>query len=694
MRRVLPLALTAVLACGGAKKTTTSVEAVPPPPDERTQTAPPDPNAKPAPHAGGRAEDKLAQECRQSLQTAKDLQTSILSVKGARDESNTLVPMNHLLIHLTNGLYKAGLFANVHPDAKVREAGDACEREISSFMTDLGLNRDLFEATKTVDVSKADAVTKRLVERMLRDFRRAGVDKDDATRKRLKELENKAVEIGQTFQKNIREDVRSISVAPAQLDGLPEDYKKGHAAGADGKVKITTDYPDFIPFMTYAKDGKARSEMYKVYTTRGYPKNTEVFRELLAVRQERAKLLGYADWADYVTEDKMIKSAKNAQEFIDKINKAAMKRSKKDLALLLARKKKDDKKATTIDASERQYYEELVRREKFSFDSQEARPYFEYNRTMEGLLTIMSRLFGVEFKKVPKGEGGAETWHEDVYVYDVVEGDKKRGRIYLDMHPREGKYKHAAQFDFASGVAGQQLPEAVLVCNFPNPKTTTPALMEPSEVETMFHEFGHLMHTILGGEQKWVYFSGVATERDFVEAPSQMLEEWVTDTKTLQLFAKHYENGQPIPDALVTKMRKAAEFGKGVQARHQMFYAALSLQVHRAPDPKTLDMDKMSADLTAKYSPFKYIPDTHFWASFGHLDGYSAMYYTYMWSLVIAKDMFSQFEKNGLLDPTTAKRYRESVLAQGGSKDAADLVKDFLGREYGFESYRKWLDRD
>jgi thimet oligopeptidase len=301
----------------------------------------------------------------------------------------------------------------------------------------------------------------------------------------------------------------------------------------------------------------------------------------------------------------------------------------------------------------------------------------------------MGRLFGVEFQKVD----GTEVWHPDVYVYDVLQGKDKLGRIYLDMHPREGKYKHAAQFDLVSGVNDQQLPEGVLVCNFANPRTTTPALLEPHEVETMFHEFGHLMHTLIGGKQKWIYFSGVATEHDFVEAPSQMLEEWVTDAKTLQLFAKHYQSGQAIPEEMVARMKKANEFGKGELARNQMFYAALSLQSHRV-DPRTIDMDKLSEKLQKKYSPFTYIPGTHFWASFGHLDGYSAMYYTYMWSLVIAKDMFSMFEKNGLLDPATAKRYRETVLAPGGSKDAADLVKDFLGREYGFESYKKWLDRD
>ena len=694
MRRTLSAALllVAAAACPSTKTTAPPPES-PGQPTDTPMNPPvtqPDKPVEPTQPQDSPA-DALTGYCRQNLASAKDLLGRVLAVREARTADNTLVPYNHLMVHVNNAVSKAGLFSNVHPDETVRTAAQTCEQEVVAFSTDLSLNRELFEAFKTLDISKADADTRRLVERTLRDFRRAGVDKDEAARKRLKELADLQVKLGQEFDKNIRDDVRTVKLDPAQLDGLPDDYRKAHPPGDDGKVTITTDYPDFFPLRTYARDAGARLALFREFNARGYPGNDRVLKDLIRARREQATLLGYKSWADYITEDKMIGSAKNVQDFIAKIAKAADKRARKDYALLLKRKQQDDPKARSLDQSESMYYEELVKRESFAFDSQEVRPYFEFNQTRDGLLTITAKLFGVEYKAA----ADTDKWHPDVDVYDVYKGGHKQGRIYLDLHPRAGKYKHAAQFGVVSGVAGEQLPEGALVCNFPDPKSSDgPALMEHDDVTTMFHEFGHLMHHILGGHQKWVYFSGVATEWDFVEAPSQMLEEWAWDPSTLALFARHVETKQPIPAELVKRMRAANELGKGTFARHQMFYASMSLGYHTTLDIDKLDMTKAMAGWQNKYSMYRYVDGTHMYASFGHLNGYSAMYYTYMWSLVIAKDLFSAFEKNGLLDPATAQKYRDSVLVPGGSQDAAVLVRNFLGREYSFASFQQWLDRN
>jgi len=230
------------------------------------------------------------------------------------------------------------------------------------------------------------------------------------------------------------------------------------------------------------------------------------------------------------------------------------------------------------------------------------------------------------------------------------------------------------------------------VCNFADPEVHSPALLDHDDVVTLFHEFGHLMHHVLGGRQRWLGFSGVATEWDFVEAPSPMLEEWAWDPATLKLFARHIETNEPIPAELVNRMREANEFGKGAHTRHQVFYAQLSLALHSRP-PADVDITRTMMELQKRYSPFPYVEGTHFFASFGHLNGYSAMYYTYLWSLVIAKDLLGEFQRNGLLDDATASRYRDTVLVPGGSRDAADLVKDFLGRPYGFEAFQHWLEK-
>jgi thimet oligopeptidase len=297
-------------------------------------------------------------------------------------------------------------------------------------------------------------------------------------------------------------------------------------------------------------------------------------------------------------------------------------------------------------------------------------------------------MYGIEYRPVPD----APRWDPSVDVYDVYGGDGQRlGRIDLDLHPRAGKYKHAANFGVVPGVAGVQLPEAALVCNFPDPKNGE-ALMDHEEVVTMFHEFGHMMHAILGGHQHWVLFSGVATEADFVEAPSQMFEEWAWDPAVLATFAKHDTTHEPIPADLVKKMRHAHEFAKGCDARQQMFYAALSLKLHQEADPSTLDFAAYTRNVQSKYGFFPFVDGTHFYDNFGHLNGYAASYYTYMWSLVIAKDLLTAFKAHGLMNADTDRRYRDDILAPGGTKDAAVLVHAFLGRDYDFKAYEGWLN--
>jgi thimet oligopeptidase len=274
----------------------------------------------------------------------------------------------------------------------------------------------------------------------------------------------------------------------------------------------------------------------------------------------------------------------------------------------------------------------------------------------------------------------------------MFENGALAGRLYLDMHPRENKYNHAAQFGVRNGVAGVQIPEAALICNFPGGDENDPGLMEHNDVETFFHEFGHLLHTLFAGRQPWMGISGISTEWDFVEVPSQLLEEWAWDVTVLQSFAKHYQTGEPIPAALVGQMRRAKEFGKGLQICQQMFYAKMSLSFYDR-NPTLVDTDALAKELRARYTPFRFVEGTHFQTSFGHLDGYSATYYTYMWSLIIVKDFFTHFDTENMMAPGVAKRYRDVVLAQGGSRPAAELVREFLGRDFNFDGWKRWLEK-
>jgi Zn-dependent oligopeptidase len=441
--------------------------------------------------------------------------------------------------------------------------------------------------------------------------------------------------------------------------------------------------------MAYARSAKRRMDLYTEFRRRGYPSNLEVLDRLIEKRHELANLLGYPSWAAYVTEDKMIKSPEAVSRFIERVTVVSKDRAKREYDALLAEKRKEEPNAVEVLDWEKGYLEEVVKAECFRVDSKEVREYFSYARVKQGVISLTEDLFGIRFEPIPE----APRWHPDVEVLDVLEGDAKVGRVYLDMHPREGKFKHAAMFPITAGVKGKSLPEAALVCNFPDPRASQPALLEHDDVVTFFHEFGHLLHQLFARDQEWVRFSGTSTEWDFIEVPSQLFEEWAWEYEVLRRMAVHHATGKPIPKDLVQRMRRARSFGRALWVRHQMFYAAVSLKCHGV-DPSGLDTSSLIEDLQNEYSLFRFVEGTYFQASFGHLDDYSALYYTYMWSLVIAKDLYQEFKKNGTMGRSSAARYRRDILAPGGSADATDLVKGFLGRDYTFDAFEAWLSGD
>jgi thimet oligopeptidase len=629
--------------------------------------------------------DEFARGCREELARARACaRRARLAPPG--DAVAVLEAWDAAVAALSDAAARASLARNVHPDPGLREAAERCEQEVDALSTELSLDRGLHRAIAALDVSAEDAPTRWLVKKALRDFRRAGVDRDDATRARLKALRDELLRVGQEFGRNIKDDVRRLQLELSELEGLPQDWLRTHPPGPDGRVTVTTDAADYVPFVTWARSARAREALWRLHRLRGYPRNLEVLSRLLTLRAELAGLLGYPSWAAYVTEDKMIGGAEAAAAFVERIASASEGRLRDDLRELLAMKRRDQPGAERVEPWDSAWLQERVRTELHGFDGRAVRPYLEYRAVRDGVLDVAARLFGLRFVALR----GVPAWHPEVEVYEVVEGETPVGRIHLDMFPREGKYRHFAQFTLASGQAGRRLPEGVLVCNFPRPAVGAPALLDHGEVRTLFHEFGHLLHHVLGGGTRWAAHSGVATEWDFVEAPSQLLEEWAWDPGVLRGFARHVETGEPIPEELMARMRAADGYGKGLLVRQQTFYAAVSLELHRR-DPAGLDTTALVAELQERYTPFPHVPGTAFQAGFGHLDGYSAVYYTYLWSLVIAKDLARPFRQAGLMDPGVARSYRRAVLEPGGSKPAQELVRDFLGRPHAFEAFEAWL---
>ena len=578
-------------------------------------------------------------------------------------------------IALSEALSEAYVLSEAHPDQAVRERAEAQVQTVESLSAARLLDRDLWNAFADASATALDDDQARLLAHLLRDFRRGGVELGDADRERARQLADRDTELSLAFSRNIRDGRREITVPADALAGMPQDFLDSHPADEHGRVTLSTDYPDLMPVRDYARDRATRIALVSAYNDLAWPENDAILAELLDVRAERARLLGYPDWADYETETRMIGSGAAIPAFLSRLDDASRSAAEAEYPQLLERLRGDVPDAEVVTIADFWYLLGALRREQYDVDAQLVRSYFPFERVVAGVLDVTGRLLDVQYLPVD-----AHAWHEDVQSFDVLRGDERLGRIHLDLHPREGKFSHAACFPLAPGVAGRVLPEAALLCNFSR------GLLEHDEVVTFFHEFGHLVHDILGGRQRFARFSGVATEWDFVEAPSQLLEEWAWDAGVLASFSGDAQ-GEPIPADLVDRMRTADAFGRALEVRRQLGHANVSYHLHV---DRPADLQAETERLYAAASPVQPLPGLHSYAGFGHLTGYGACYYTYQWSLVIARDLLSGFA-GGLMDAEAARRYRSEVLERGGSRDANDLVEAFLGRPSSFEAYREWL---
>ena len=613
---------------------------------------------------------------------------ALLAVAGPRTPENSLRLYDVAIEHLSLAGSQAGILNSVAPDKTVRDQAQMEAQRIAMAGSALSLNRAVYDALAAIDLSGVDDATRHYVERTLLSYRLAGVDKDQATRESLQALHEKATKHSLDFSRNIQEGGKTIEAQPSELEGLPADYIARHPANAEGRVVLTTDPPDMQPIMTFAGSAALRERMFLAYNTRAYPANKQILLDLLATRQEIADVLGFRSWADLATADQMMGSAANVRTFLAKLNDASREGAEREHELILDFTRDREPGLQEIDITSRGYWYEQFRRAEFDFDSQSVRPYFPYAQVEAGVLETAAKLFKIEFRR-----SQAPAWDAAVSVFDVHEDGDLVGRFYLDMHPREGKDKWFSAAPVVTGVRGRYLPEAALICNFPGGDSSDPGLMQYSDVVTYFHEFGHLMHAILGGRTAWAGLSGFATEGDFIEVPSQMLEEFFRDEKLLQSFAKHYQTGETLPSETIKKMKLAGSFGRADWVRAQLYYTTLSLDLHDQAQAQ-IDLDEITERLYRSLQPWTWIDGNRMYASFGHLTGYSSNYYTYAFDKVIALDFFAQFDPRNLLGCDAGAKYRKTVLEQGGSKPGRQMVRDFLGRDEEFAAFSKWLNEE
>jgi len=613
---------------------------------------------------------------------------ALLAVDAPRTTENSLRLYDEAVEQLNLAGAQAGVLNSVAADKAVRDQAQDEAQRVSMAGSALSLNRQVYEALAAIDLEGTSAPTRHYVERTLLSYRLAGVDKDQATRDRLQALHEKATRHSLEFSRNIQEGGKTIVATQEELDGLPADYLARHQPDAVGQITISTDQPDMQPVMTFASSAALRERMFLAYNTRAYPANQQMLLDLLATRQEIATVLGFRSWADLATADQMMGSAANVRTFLAKLNESSVDGARREHQLIVSFARTRQPQLESIDIPSRAYWYEQFRRSAFDFDSQSVRPYFPYAQVEAGVLETAARLFKIEFRR-----SDAQAWHEDVTVFDVFDGGERVGRFYLDMHPREGKDKWFSAAPIVTGVRGRALPEAALICNFPRGDENGPGLLQYSDVVTYFHEFGHLMHAILGGQTEWAGLSGFATEGDFIEVPSQMLEEFFRDEKLLQAFAKHYETGATLPSETIRKMKTAGAFGRADWVRSQLYYTTLSLDLHDQ-DPAGMDLDATTKRLYESLQPWTWVEGNRMYASFGHLTGYSSNYYTYAFDKVIALDFFAQFDPANLLGCDAGSRYRKAVLEQGGSKPGRQMVRDFLGRDEQFSAFSSWLNEE
>jgi thimet oligopeptidase len=623
---------------------------------------------------------------RMRLGRAKWIFAALEATRPPLTRESILEPLNDLNVELSNINAEAGIYTAMHPDKAVRDAAERISREAIDFGQATLQSRALYDALG--EVTGDDPLDRRFIELERRDMKRAGVELNDADRAQARELRAKLTKLGQDHARNIRDDTRSITLeSEAELDGLPADYVRAHRPGPDGKITITTNPPDMVPFMTYARSGRARKALQRESLDRAKP-NVQVLQELTTTRDTLARLLGYPTWAHYNLEERMVGTPEQLDRFLNQIEAIARPAAMAELELLLQEKRLDHPGATTIGEWEQLYYANRVKTNRFRFDAQEVRPYLEYTAVREAILDLNAELFNMTFTPVLH----EERWHPSVESFDVTIDGKPAGRISLDMHPREGKNKWFFNAPLRVAVPGEQQGHGVLNCNFPDPATVQgPALMEHSQVVTYFHEFGHLVHGLARANINYVRLSRVS-EGDFMEAPSQFLEEWIFDHRVLTRFARHIETGTPIPEDLVRRLRDARDFGKGLRTlTASIALSRLSLAMHDGTRPGA-DPRVLAAEVFAKYSPFERLEGTAHPASWEHMNGdhYSAAYYTYLWSSTIAKDLHTAFGGD-LMDAAVSRRYRDEILAPGGTKPAAQLVRDFLGRPGDLRAFTAWL---
>ncbi|MBI3509054.1 MAG: Zn-dependent oligopeptidase [Bacteroidetes bacterium] len=621
---------------------------------------------------------------------------------GKRSFENTMLPLDEVYNVLQKATSVDELMMETSTDKNIRDLSGAMLGKFTSETDELLQNEKLYKAVNdfavTDEANKLTGERFHFVDRILKEFQLNGMMLKKTDRDTLISINNRLNDLGVAFGKNIASDTTKVRfegefLYMEELAGLPDNFLKNfcvYAAPDDHNnppMKIYSfdlSTPTYNEFMTECTNTESRKKMYLAKMNVGGGANEKLLVTIIKLRTQKAQLLGFKTYSEYSTSDIMSKNTETVWKFEKGLAADLRPKAQADLDVMLAMKTKmTGTAASSIFPYENLFYANEVLKSKYNVDPEKVKEYFEMNNVIGGIFQVYQKLYNISFVE----DKSPSVWNSDVKAYTVFDNAKKTriGYFYLDLYPRENKYNHFGCFSITGSKTypdgTSQLHSAALVCNFPPSTKDHPSLLPHSQVVTFFHEFGHLIHNMLS-ETELSYDAGTNVATDFVEAPSQIMENWAWQKNVLSLFAKHYKNRNVIPDSLLNNMIAARNLNSGLLTLQQVFYGTLDFTFNDGFAPaSSADIVAKTKELQNSITFYPWVEGTHFAGTFGHLTGYGSRYYGYLWSLVYAADMFSEFEKTSPLDPETGKRYREKVLAKGGSDDAINLVTDFLGRE-------------
>ena len=614
---------------------------------------------------------KLKEDLKNTIEECKELVNNIKSSKNI-DLSN----FNELesIIYDLSG--RIAFMGDVHPDEKIRDFGNEADSKIQNLALEIFKDEDLYEKFKEIQTNNLDEESKTFFKDLDIDFKDAGHGLSVEKKNRLTEIEKKLIDLSISFSENIAKDKTEVLFLEDELKGLSQNELKNLRKNNDSFV-ITMAYPDINAVMENCNIRTTREIVWKAFNNRAVKENSPILEEAVQLRNEKALLFGFKTWAEYRLQNRMAKSPKNVasmyESLIPKLQKAA-EVEKSELAT-------DNIEITDISPWDIRYFVSKERSEVSSVENSELKKYFYIHNVKTEMFKVCEEVFDLQIKP----ESNETAWHEDVELWSLWEKNGQQlAYFYLDLHPREGKFTHAAVFDISSGGSSrQELPICSMVANFPNPNTGD-GLMTLDEVETLFHEFGHVLHNGVG-KSKYTRFVGANCEWDFVEAPSQIMEHWVWKVDCMKRISEHIETGDSLSEEICEKLNISKNIGVSLLTLRQVSFGLADQHLHGENYTDSLLDVEHSAQ---KVTTITYPKDINHLAAFGHLlGGYDAAYYGYLWAEIIGDDLFSRFENEGVLSKSVGVDYKNKILRPGGTVPAEIMVKDFLGRKWNDEAF-------